>query len=415
MCATHQRTHFRFMRVIMPICRRFCVISGLSLALLLSACSHRSNGNEFIGYWEPAKNSPIQFARTEITKANNKFTIVEDGSDRYPASFDQKKHTLTMFTPLYGNVTFSYNSSTGELSAMGAILKRAHPPTPIATHDGVTATQAEKPSPFDHPDCSNAGGNDGSISGAASDVRGVRVGMPLDAAVLHLECLDPSKSVAREIKTNTIALDYYGHKIRTHVDIAVGTPRSAQELAHGNGYYQSDPGVVRFMYDWGLKDVDASYHLLAFGNEGSERVYAVEQEQKFDTGSQPTVANVESSLIAKYGAPSKRDQQNFEQILVWVHGPSGQLVGQGNALANSCAYEGPVDKGEWRSDCGLSVVAHVGWRQQNPLLATDLSVGLVNQGSLVTETMRMSATWKAANQAEQRNQAAKAEGIKTKL
>jgi hypothetical protein len=394
---------------------QFCVISLLSAALLLSACSRTSNGDEFIGYWAPAKNSPIQFARTEITKNNHKFTIIEDKSDRFPASYDPKNNTLTIFAPLYGNVTFSYNSSTDQLSAMGAILKRTHPPTPIATRSGVEAAQAEKPSPFDRPSCSNTVGNGGSRSGGGADVRGVRVGMSLDAAVLHLECLDPSRSVARETKTDTIQMNYYGHKIRTHVDIAVGTPRSAQELAHGSGYYSPDPGVVRFMYDWGLKHVDASYHLLAFGNEGSERVYAVEQERKFDTGSQPTVANVESSLIAKYGAPSKRDEQNFEHILVWVHGPSGQLVGEGNPLVNTCAYEGSVDTGEWRGDCGLSVVAQVGWRQQNPLLATDLSVGLVNQGSLVRETMLMSAAWKAANEAEQREQAAKAAKIKTKL
>lgn len=399
----------------MSIYRQVCVIPIVSTALLLGACSHRGNGNEFIGYWVPARNSPIQFASTEITKKGDKFTVIEDKTDRSPASYDPKKNSLTIFAPLYGNVTFSYNASTDELSVMGAILKRVHPPAPIAAPGGVEAARAQTASPFDHPNCQNAAGNDGALSGAAADVRGVRVGMSLDAAVLHLECLDPSKSVARETKMNTIAMDYYGRKIRTHVDIAVGIPRSAEELARGNGYYQPDPGVVRFMYDWGLAHVDASYHLLAFGNEGSERVYAVEQEQKFDVGSQPTVANVEGSLIAKYGAPSKRDEQNFEHILVWVHGPSGQLLGPGNPLVNTCAYEGSVDTGEWRGDCGLSVVAQVGWRPRNPLLATDLSVGLVNQGALVRETMQMSAAWKAENQAEQRNQAAKAAKIRTKL
>ena len=68
--------------------------------------------------------------------------------------------------------------------------------------------------------------------------------MPLDAAILHLECLDPSKSAARETLTNTIGVNYYGHQIRTHVHVATGTPRSSDELARTSAYYGGGPGTL---------------------------------------------------------------------------------------------------------------------------------------------------------------------------
>lgn len=391
-----------------------CLISALSAVLLLSACSSRSNGDEFLGYWALTKDSPVRFANIEITKTDNKYAVIVGNAKRYPASYDQKKQTLTIFSVSFGDIAFSYNSSTHELSGMGAIFERVSAAPPVATHAAVAATQpADR---FDHPNCSSTRENGGSSSEATPDVRGVRVGMSLDSAVLHLECLDPSESVARQTGTNGFEINYYGHTIRTHVDISVGRPRSAAELAHTNGYYQTDPGsAAGFIYHWGLKHIDATYHLVTFGKEGSERVYGVEQQQTFDTGSQPTVANAESSLIAKYGAPSKRDEGNFEHILVWVYDPSGRVVGTDSPLANSCAIEGSIDAGGWRSNCGLTTVAEVGWSRENPLLATDLSVGLVNQGPLVSDALRMSAVWKAQNLINQQNQAAKAATVKTKL
>lgn len=283
----------------------------------------------------------------------------------------------------------------------------------------VPSTLAGQPAPFVTPNCSSASGADAAATGSSADVRGIQVGMSLDDAVLHLECLDPSKSVAQETNSNTIGVNYYGHQVRTHVNIAVGTPRTAQELAQSNGgYYSSGEAgtAAGFIYHWGLKHVDASYGLLAFGNSGAERVYGVEQKQEFDAGNQPTVANLESSLIAKYGEPSKRDQMNFTQILVWIHDPSsGQLVGQGNPLVNICALENSAIDGGGKSICGLTVVAAISPDNQNPLLATNFRVGLVDQGSFVRNVMQLTTAWQAENQIKQQNQAAKAAKVKAKL
>lgn len=389
--------------------KRIYVISALFSVALLSACSHGGNGNEFIGYWVPAKNSPVRFANTQITRTKNKFTIIEGNTDRFPASYNSKKQTLTIFAPLYGDVTFSYNSSKDELSVMGAILKRTHAPAAIATHGSVAAALAEKSSPFDQPNCSGSARNGGASSQALPDVRGVRAGMPLDAAVRHLECLDPSKKVARKTSTNTIGTDYYGHTIRTRTKLAVGTPRSAKVLAQGRPVYgQAGIDARSAPYYWGLRHVDERFELMSFGRSGAEHVYAVQQHQTFAANAEPTVQTIVKSLVAKYGTPSVVSSNQF----VWVHDESGRLLPANNALVNTCAIEGSVITAVWKSICGITVSATVHEDGQNRLLSTGFRVGLVDQMSLVGDVTRLTGMWKAQEEIAREKAAAKAAKIK---
>lgn len=261
------------------------------------------------------------------------------------------------------------------------------------------AAQNAGPPPFDSPNCANAPSESSASSRSGPDVRGVRVGMRLDDAVTLLECLDTTKRVAKETGTDTIGTYYYGHDVRTVTSIAVGPPRSADELARGQPYYTTEPGMAAgTIFSWGLAHVDASFRVLAFGEPGAETVYGVEQEQNFDLGDAPPIQSILTELIAKYGAPSVQEDQGAWYQLVWMRDSSGQAIGRGNPLYGTCPIEGTVIGARWTDGCGVTVSASISRQNQNRLLADSLRVGLVDQGPLVQTVMRLSNEWKLQDQ-----------------
>lgn len=102
---------------------RACAVLLLSLGALLSACSARNDGSEFVGKWEPASagKGPV----FEITRSGNTFLMTDDSNAKFPGTYDPDKHVLNFSLPLIGQVPFSYDASTHKLLAMGDEFQKA--------------------------------------------------------------------------------------------------------------------------------------------------------------------------------------------------------------------------------------------------------------------------------------------------
>lgn len=125
----------------MRIADRFLV--WLFLAALLSACSGKPAGSEFVGGWEPVKSgSGPSF---QISKEGDAFLLVDNTGAKVAATYDAQTHVLNVSMGPMGNVPFSYLSTTDHLSAMGDEFKRATSDRPAtAASRGKTSSLDEQ-------------------------------------------------------------------------------------------------------------------------------------------------------------------------------------------------------------------------------------------------------------------------------
>lgn len=112
-------------------------LASILLVALLSACS-KPHGSEFVGSWEPVK--PGSAPAFQISKDGDTFTVVDNNSAKYTATYNTNAHVLNMSAQGV-IIPFSYVASTDHLSAMGDEFKRA-------TSDGpaTAASGGKKPS-----------------------------------------------------------------------------------------------------------------------------------------------------------------------------------------------------------------------------------------------------------------------------
>jgi len=109
-------------------------LASLVSAALLSACSGKPSGSEFVGGWEPIK--PGSGPSFQISKEGDAFLLVDNTGAKVPATYDAQTHLLNVSMRPMGNVPFSYIASTGHLSAMGDEFKRAKQDAPAASASG---------------------------------------------------------------------------------------------------------------------------------------------------------------------------------------------------------------------------------------------------------------------------------------
>ena len=114
-------------------------LAWLFLAALLSACSGKPSGSEFVGGWEPVKSgSGPSF---QISRDGDAFLLVDNTNAKVAATYDGQAHVLNVSMGPMGKVPFSYIASTDHLSAMGDEFKRAKQDGPA-----TAASTAKTPS-----------------------------------------------------------------------------------------------------------------------------------------------------------------------------------------------------------------------------------------------------------------------------
>ena len=200
------------------------------------------------------------------------------------------------------------------------------------------------------------------------DLRGLRLGVSLDAAIRFVQCPDGGEadSILLEGDGPRLSRDEAGLNIRSFVRVATGRHQARWGATDVLNY---DPRNR-------LETVDAEWSLYADGMPGQEKLYALWLTQPFAKGGEPTVASQRTALEAKYGKPSLVGDRGE---LFWLYGPDGKPLPEFDREKLRECSAGIALHGQrmnWRPDCGLTIVAQVNTAYDNPQIAQGVRVAL---------------------------------------
>lgn len=213
------------------------------------------------------------------------------------------------------------------------------------------------------------------------DVLGVRVGMGFDEAANVVLCtndllvVDPNAGRGFNIQT-------YGQTIRQGFSARFAEPRavksSRQIMQEMNEEFMARSGNAVRPDD--MKPGQSKWYVTTMGLPGQEKVIAAAREEWFAEGKNPTVESVEQALVKKYGTPSSRTANNSVVIVGWAYDPRGRPITETSPLFGQCHGISDPDGGtNFSPDCGLSVLAQVRNLRDNPALAQNFQVGVIDQ------------------------------------
>jgi hypothetical protein len=222
------------------------------------------------------------------------------------------------------------------------------------------------------------------------DVIGVRPGMAYDEAVAMVLCshdllvlqLDATRGFNLKTQGQTLRHGFGARFAEPRVEWTAKRAQAEsldQMLARSGNATRDD-----------MKPGQAKWYVGTMGLPGQERVINVAREERFEPGANPTIASIEQALLAKYGPPSKHQNNNGQRYITWSYDLTGKLVTPGAPLFNRCSGNASPNGGVNLSpDCGTVVTAIVMPLRENPDLALALQVGVVDQAggyALVTGT-----------------------------
>ena len=252
--------------------------------------------------------------------------------------------------------------------------------------------------------------SDASLGGP--DVVGLKLGMARADALDHARCLNKDTFVAFE--GNWIqGLRSFGVKLAPQVFVAhVGETRPCQ--------YNPLDDTSR---------CDASGRAWVFlaekitvvspGVPGAEKVLAIWREQHFRPREIPIAETLVPALVKKYGAPQIQQQHANNWLrLDWLQDASGAAIEQGRR-GPPCRTISPRgnESHSWSDACGLTITALIVLNPENPQLASELNVGMVNQRELYRAGTSLQAQLEAMEQQRRQQEVdqSKSVGSKVKL
>jgi YD repeat-containing protein len=243
------------------------------------------------------------------------------------------------------------------------------------------------------------------------DVVGVRPGMGYDEAANVVMCSNPLLVVTPETGRG-FNVQTYGQTIRQGFSARFAEPRvqkTSRQIMQDMQQDAMDRTLNEVRQD--MKPGQSKWFVSTMGMPGQEKVISVAREQWFDEGRSPTIDSIEQSLVAKYGTPTQRiDQANYHQVR-WAYDPRGRLITETSPLYNQCNGVFDPDSGVSVSpDCGVITEARIQPLLDNPALAQDLQVGVVDEASgyaALTATEQGLQAMDAARRAKQVKDAAK--------
>lgn len=205
------------------------------------------------------------------------------------------------------------------------------------------------------------------------DLRGLRLGVPLDTAIRFVQCPEGEEadSILLEGDGPRLSRDEAGLKIRSFARVATGRHRARW----------GSTDVLNYNPRNRLDQVDAEWSLYADGMPGQEKLYALWLVQPFAKDGEPTIASQQAALEKKYGKPAMvGDRGQF----FWLLGPEGKPLPEFDrdklreCSAGISIYGTQMN---WRSDCGLTIVAQIEPAYGNPQLAQAVRVAMIDAAS----------------------------------
>lgn len=250
-----------------------------------------------------------------------------------------------------------------------------------------TAPALKCPSGFNIPPAS--------AGGPVDDVGGLRIGTPLDDAVLYIQCQGRPKTYMVLQGNGGFRVEAPGGHIRQQTRVADGkTPAygdvDLQFRAYREGYFSMR-----------LDDASDDYHLLSLGRAGQELVEGVWRTQTYRRGEAPPAAEAAKALVAKYGQPGKLDEGSLGATMTWLYDTYGRRLSEQTPGFSSCASQISATYGNEQAtpECGLMIVAHIEKASDNELLAKALSVGVMNPSKVYKDVGALDAEGKMENNA----------------
>ena len=298
-------------------------------------------------------------------------------------------------------------TSLPTLSLVIAVLLTAcgksEPPKPALPARTTAAKAPDKPGDgLPPPDCSVK--VDPALPGP--DVVGLKLGMPREDALNFTRCLHKDAFVSFE-GTWIQGLRTYDIKIAPQAFSAhVGETRPCK-------YSTMDEinrcGVGNRAWTFVAEKIT----VVSPGVPGREKVLGIWREQHFKPGEMPTADTLLPALVQKYGQPQFTQQQpNQWMRLDWVQDAAGTPLAQGTRGYGSCrtisARAG--DSHSWSDACGLTITAMIVLSRENPLLAQELNVGLMDQAALYRTGRSLQAELQAMEQQRRQQEAEQGKG-----
>ena len=283
------------------------------------------------------------------------------------------------------------------ISLVVGCSKSDNAPSPQASKNGAAKiAKVVCPSKFEFPD---------RAAGApVDDILGMRQGAKLSDAMLFLKCRSEAHFVFTEEARGIV--EPHGQKFRQVVTATDGVPRTKP-------YDYSKAMISRSITsdEKGTPDFDFVTERMLFwslGLQDKEIVWGIVRSQLYKPGEEPPAGTLAEQLSAKYGQPNSINEDNRAARLAWVYDSFGRLMSKSNIQRNRCGGGGMhIDGGQVFGECGLTITASIE-KANNPLLAKNVSVAIIDQGKYLSATKEFEQTLAAVQAQQQSGEAAKA-------
>lgn len=243
------------------------------------------------------------------------------------------------------------------------------------------------------------------------DIVGVHPGMSYEQAAQAVMCSSPLLVVAAETGRG-FEINTYSQTIRQGFSARSAEPRvqlTRQQYMQQMEREAMDRGMNAVRHD--VKPGQSKWFVSTMGMPGQEKVISAARDQWFDEGHNPTIDSIEQALIAKYGTPTWRTDENTDHRLSWSRDPRGRVITETSPLYNQCSASADPDGAtNLSANCGIAVAATIVPLRSNPALAQNLQVGVVDQAGgyqALTDTQQGLQAMDAARRAKQVQEAGK--------
>jgi hypothetical protein len=241
----------------------------------------------------------------------------------------------------------------------------------------------------------------------ADSVGGLRVGVPLDQAILFVQCNKDDKKFWVE------DLDGVGFSFQVSGDEA---PRQVVRLVNGE---RRDVDMMenlerrregRRQTNVDYSNITDDYYLLGLGTKGKEIVRGIWRTQNFQEGKLPAAAETAKSLIAKFGQPSKLVENKERAWLWWVYEPGGLKMDEANPSFENCSTVSPAEFDRFSASpaCGLVISAKIDKSSSNELLVEHLHLSVSDSAAMNSSIETLTRYYENATAQRKLNEAQKA-------
>jgi hypothetical protein len=237
------------------------------------------------------------------------------------------------------------------------------------------------------------------------DIVGMKLGMAREDALNFARCLNKETFVSFE-GTWIQGLRSYGAKLAPQVFVAQVGESQPCKFTSMDEMQKCGAGHRAWTH------VSEKITVVSPGVPGREKVLGIWREQHFKPGEMPTADTLLPALVQKYGPPQITQQhQNNWMRMDWLQDASGTPIAQGQRGPQCRTISARGNESHsWSDACGLTITAVVVLSPENPLLAKELNVGMLNQQQLYRTGTSLQAQLQEMEQQRRQQEAEQGKG-----